>query len=134
MGRHVLVESEYPKVPEVLLSTVENFGDSLEYEQLGEAERQLPGVVAASFTRFFMRLQEAEARDGLSDRNVKILDQSYGAIERLASSRGERVRTLVRDEILENIRGSELAWRLIESRFGPQSKALYEEWRKRNPR
>ena len=133
MGRFVLIEPEYPRVSEVLLSTVEGFGNSTEYEQLSEAERQLPGVVAASFTRFFMRLQEAEARDGLSDRNARILDQAYRAIERLASSRDEQVRTLVRDEVFENIRGSELTWRLMESRFGPQSEALYEEWRRRNP-
>ena len=116
-----------------ILSTVEPFAESLEYRQLSEAERRLPGVVAASFTRFLVRLQESEARDGLSSRNATILERAYEAIEKLASSRDEQVRTLVRDEIFENLRGSELTWLLIERRLGSVTKAVFEDWRKENP-
>jgi len=134
MGSFVLVEPDYPKVPDILLSTAQGFADSPEYDGLNDRERQLPGVVAASFTRFFVRFQDAELREGLSDRDAKSLADAYEAIETLSSKRDEQIRTLVQDEIFENIRASEATWRVIEGRFGPQSKTLFEEWRKRNPR
>lgn len=133
MGSFVLLESDYPRVPDLLLSQVRGFSDSLEYERLNATERGLPGVVAAAFARFFVRFQDAELREGLIDRDARTLASAYGAIEELARSADERVRTLVEDEILENIRASEATWRMIASRFGPKSKTMLEEWRRKNP-
>lgn len=127
------MECNYPGVPELLLSRVQGFADSLEYERLNETERGLPGVVAAAFTRFFVRFQDAERQEGLGDRDAKTLDDTYRAIEDLVLSPDERVRTLVEDEIFENIRASETTWRAIESRLAPMSRALFGEWRRKNP-
>lgn len=134
MVKFELIESEYSKVPDVLLSLVQGFADSLEYERLNETERRLPGVIAAAFSRFLVRFQDAEVRDGLADRDARTLADAYGALEVLAGRQDEQVKTLVQDEIFDNIRASDATWRVIESRFGPGSKELFEEWRKKNPR
>lgn len=133
MGNFTLAESEYPKVPEILLSMVQGFADSLEYERLSEIERQLPGVFAAQFTRFFVRLQEAELRGDHDERDTETLAGAYRAIEKLASSRDKQLRSLVQDEIFEDIRASEGTWPKIKVRLGWQSRTLFDQWNKSNP-
>jgi len=130
MSDFVLIKPEYPKVPDLLLAEIQGFRDSLEYERLNETERRLPGVVGAAFTRFFIRFQDAEIQGSLTERDAKTLDDAYRAIEILSSSREDQVRTLVRDEIFENVRSSESVWRAIERRLGPRSLDLLKQWRK----
>lgn len=134
MGDSMLFESEYSKIPILFLSQVLGFADSIEYKSLNETEKNLPGIVAAAFTRFFVGLQSKELYEVLVDRDSKILTDSYKVIEQLSKSSDHSVKTLVEDEIFENVRASEGTWHMIESRFGPISKNLYDEWRKSNPR
>jgi hypothetical protein len=79
-----------------------------------------------------VRLQDAALSDVVLDQNVKGLADSYRAIEKLAGSLDEHVRVLVQDEIFESVRASERTWYAITSHFGPQSKALFDEWRSKN--
>jgi hypothetical protein len=134
VGHLTRTEPEYSKVPDLLLSEVEGFEDSLEYERLNETEQGLPGVVAAAFTLFFVRFQDAEVREGLVDRDATTLADAYRVIEQLARGSDEHVRTLVQDEMFENVRASEATWQRIESQLGQASKTLFMEWRRRNPR
>lgn len=134
MGSFVLVNSLYEGIPEFLLSNVRGFACSVEYERLNETERKLPGIVAAAFTQFFVRFQDAEMKEGLSDREARTLADAYEAIETLSRSPNGRVKTLVEEEILENIRASEGAWSVMRSRFGPAATRLLEEWTLRSMR
>jgi hypothetical protein len=129
----VIRESEYPRVPDFLLAEVDGFANSPEYQALNETERRLPGVVASAFARFLVRLQDPELAESLLDQNAKGLADSYRAIEKFAGSLDEHDRVLLQDEIFESVRASQRTWHAITSHFGPQSKALFEVWRSKNP-
>ena len=76
-----LVKSEYPGVPGMILSVVDGFRDSQEYGRLNDIERSLPGIVAASFSSFMVRLQNAAIHERLTDRERTLLARSYETLE-----------------------------------------------------
>ena len=123
----ILVPSEYEKVRGFLLETVPGFTDSIEYDTLNEVERELTGVVCGAFTRFFTRFQEEERREGsLSERDAWTLECAYHAIDLLAQSGDEEVRTVLKDEVFENLDCGRECMALIRSRLEPQSQVLFD--------
>jgi hypothetical protein len=127
-----LLESDYSKIPEFLKQQIGDFETSPEYTRLNETERELPGVVAAAFTQFLVRLQTS-ALHGASDIFSTTLKSAYNVLELLSGSSESRIRTLVRDEIFENILAEEDVWESVEAAFGPKTRALYDDWRRKNP-
>lgn len=125
----VLVESTYEKVPELLVESVQGFRDSPEFELLHESERNVPGLVCAAFTHFWARFQMEELKSVLTPRDVKTLDDCYEAIDVLSALDDDRVRTLVEDEVFDNVRGDRELWRAIEARLGPDAGELLAQWK-----
>ena len=89
-----LVESGYEKVPGFLCATVVGFSDSIEYAQLDDELRKLPGLVCAAFAAYLVRCHEVEDRLGeLTGRDAESLQSAFRAIEALAASHDSDVRT-----------------------------------------
>ncbi len=95
---------DYFDSPALLLAEVEGFEDSLEYNRLNETELTLPGVIAATFTMFLLRFQNAALEAPLEERDEKCLDDAYRAIETLLARGDQAVCTMVEDEIFWCIR------------------------------
>jgi hypothetical protein len=121
----------YRRIPDHFIKTVLGCADWPEYELLNEVERHLSGVVAAAFTKFWMRFQIAE-KNGLGGRDRRTLDSCYCAVEYLAVSDDPEAKVLIRDEIFDNIDADaeDEIWRTIEGRLGPCSRACFSEWRR----
>lgn len=132
MAGFTLQKSAYDQVPEVLRREVQGFANSLEYERLGDEGRDVPGLACAALARFLERFQEAEAREGLSERDAKSLADAYGVIEAFSQSDEMRVQNLVQTEIFENLRAAPEVRQRIEARLGPNAKVLLDDWRRRN--
>ena len=126
-----LVESQYDKVPAFLCATVVGFCDSIEYGQLDDELRRVPGLVCAALARYLVRGQEAEARDGeLTGRDAEALESAYQAIKVLAASGDDEVRTLLKDELFEGLSCPPQILALIRSRLDEISRTLFDEvWR-----
>lgn len=106
MGKFILEESACDRARATLVSGVQGFADSKEFEQLGDELSRLPGLVFGAFTKVLVRFQEEEIRRGLSDRDSKTLDDAYRALEDLSSTTDDSVLNLVETEVFENLRGS----------------------------
>jgi hypothetical protein len=129
----IVKQIAYDRVRDILLEEVAGFAASVEYERLEEDNlSNVPGLVAAAFTRFLNRFQQEEIARGLSARDAKALEDAYRAIELLSSSNDESVLNLVQIEIFENIRGSPELFHIFESKLGRLSRERYEDWRARN--
>jgi hypothetical protein len=128
MADFVLVDSDYERIPGLLRESVRGFKDSPEYELLAGSEREVPGLVCAAFTRFLTRFQEEELRTSLSSADARTLDDCYEAIGMLTALPGSRVRTLVEDEIFENVGGDDELWRSIRAHLGSTAIEVLLKW------
>jgi hypothetical protein len=123
-----IVPRDYDKVLEIVLQEVPSFGESLEFAQLSDYEREIPGVVCAAFTKFLQHYQTEATNRALSTRETKILSDCYRLIERFSSSADPEVVNLVVVEIFENLNCERQLLQQIKSKLGPKSKELYERW------
>ena len=130
MVDYILNESEYPNVPHVL-SSIDGFASSSEYELIEDSSADLPGVVAAAFTRYLVRLQEEHCSLQTGESN-KVLDDCYRVLESLAESDESAIRVMMLDEVFDTINCTDAVWRAIEENLGPSSTALLCQWNARN--
>jgi len=127
-----LIESEYDKVPALLGATVVGFRDSIEYGQLDEELKTVPGLVCAAFARYLVRCQEAEERHGeLTGRDAQSLRSAFQAIEVLSRSNDDDIRTLLKDELFECLDCSVETLERIRSKLDDRARALFDEVRGR---
>ena len=128
MSNFVLVDSNYDRVPQLICEVVNGFTNSPEYALLAESEREVPGLVCAALTRFLVRFQVEALLGPLSSADSMTLDDCYEAIEMLIALQDARIRTLVEDEIFENIQGDDELWRAIRSQLGTSARELLAKW------
>ena len=117
MPDFVIKERDYDKVPQLLTTEVPGFLDSEAYRLLDSEDRQVPGLVAAAFTRYLEGLHEAGA-----------LERCYAVIEKLATSPDPEIQNLVVTEIFENLQGSDESLGKLKEQLGPESRRLYQKY------
>lgn len=130
MTNFTLLESEYLKIPDILLSMVSGFVESVEYKKLNETERMLPGIVAAAFTSYFVTLLSKDNKEH-SESNERAISSAFEAIEKLSNSHDGQVKVLIEEEIFENVRASKSVWDQIELRLGTHSQIMFARWNKK---
>ena len=112
----------------MLCATVIGFRDSIEYDQVDEDLKNVPGLVCAAFARFLVRCQEAEEREGeLTGRDAESIRSAFHAVEHLGSSKDEGIRTLLKEEVFENLVCSTKTREQIRSKLDSRARALFEE-------
>jgi hypothetical protein len=126
MGDFVIADREYPRLPELLLEEAPGFGDSEEYRRLDPGDLALPSIVCGAFTRYVERLQSA-AVDPAHSRDA-LIDETFRAMERLASSPDPEVVNTLVVEVFEHLDLPDVALSKFRSRLGPSARALYDRW------
>ena len=127
MSGFILHDSDYPKIPELLASCVLGFKESPEYEKVRD-DLEIPGVVAAAFANYLVRIQERQVSDPNDAGIAAAISSAQEMIESLASSREPSVRTLVTDEIFESIDPQSEALAVIVQGLKPNALDLYKRW------
>ena len=91
-------------------------------------------MVAAALAAYLGWLLETALADQLDQDGRGALAATYDLIEELAGSNDTQVLTLVEDEIFENLRVGDEAWREFSHRLGPKARELLTAWSRRNSR
>jgi hypothetical protein len=121
MSEFIRGESELQKIPSLLMSRVHGFKESPEFREMRDYELDIPGVVCGAFARYLGRIH-AEEGAGVA------VAQAHEAIEMLASSPEPAVRSLVTDEIFENLECEPDVLERIKSHLKPNALTVYRRW------
>lgn len=125
-------ESQLQKIPVLLVSSVSGFADSPEYRGMRNYELDIPGVVCGAFARYFGRINAEQAANQSRSGIGVAIESAHEAIERLALSQETAVRSLVTDEIFENLECEPEVLHQIKAHLKPNALALYRHWEKHN--
>jgi hypothetical protein len=128
MASWLSIPRSYAHLPQWLVQKVPGFAASPEYQALGSADLQLPGVVCGAFAQFLSRLQQDALMGSPSDEDAASLSAAYHVLEWLAISQDPDVVNAVVVEIFENLDGAPQVLEAIKTRLGKASEQLYEKW------
>ena len=124
----IIKDREYNRIIDYLKDEVKGFSNSPELKQLDKTELELPGVVCAAFTKYWIKLEQYSREKDFQENDRTNLKDCYQAIEKMANSEDSEVVNTVVTEIFENIRCDKKLLKKIVNRLGKKSKALYEKW------
>lgn len=126
MGDFAGMNREYPRLPDLLVEEAPSFADSEEARRLERDDWSLPSVVCGAFTRYVERLHLSSSDSGqLRERH---LEETFRAIERLASSPDPEVVNALVVEVFEHLHFPDKVVEEFHSRLGPSATALYNTW------
>ena len=126
MGKFVITDREYPRLPELLLEVAPGFGGSPELRRLDSADWALPSVVCGAFARYVERLH-SEAPSSAESHKARV-GETFRAIERLASSPDPEVVNALVVDVFEHLDFTADVHEEFHSGLGPSSRALYDRW------
>ena len=118
----------YAHLPQWLVQKVPGFAASPEYQTLGSADLQLPGVVCGAFAQFLSRLQQDALTGPRSEGDAASLSAAYHVLEWLATSDDPDVINAMVVEIFENLDGEPQVVEAIKTHLGKASRQLYDTW------
>jgi hypothetical protein len=118
----------YVHLPQSLVQKVPGFAASPEYQALGSADLQLPGVVCGAFAQFLSRLQKDTLTAPRNVEDAASLSAAYQVLEWLATSHDPDVINAVVVEIFENLDGEPQVLEAIKAHLGKASGQLYDQW------
>jgi hypothetical protein len=121
------------KVPAFLLTSVEGFSDSPEYQRLEPDARQVPGLVVGQLGIWLRSLQSEALKDPTDTRVARRLQLTYHALEVLARSEVKEIQNAVVVEVLEHLHGSSELVCAITAGFLAETRRLYREWVRMDP-
>lgn len=121
-----MADREYPRLPELLLEAAPGFGDSEEYLRLDPGDLVLPSVVCGAFTRYVERLHSDTGAP--ADSRGAQVEETFSAIERLASSSDPEVVNTLVVEVFEHLNLPDSVVDDFRSRLGPSAGAVYDRW------
>lgn len=128
MSDFILKEREFDAVPSILLEAVPSFGQSDEFNELDEREREVPGLVCAAFAKRLLQFHQALSRSNGGEGQRIELERCYAAIERMATSPDPAVKNLVVVEVLGNIPDLDVLQNDVKPHLKPKSLDLYNRW------
>ncbi len=126
------INREYNLIPNKIMDRVVGFPESKELALIDNIGKTIPGLVMASFTHYFERIQ-VEQLSRPDDEKERILKTCYDLIEEMCSSKDDEVVNSVMTEIFENFRCSDDIMHIIEQKFGPITREIFEEWKGLQP-
>lgn len=118
----------YAHLPQWFVQKVPGFAESPEYQALGSADLQLPGVVCGAFAQFLSRLQKDALTGPRSDGDAARLSAAYHVLEWLATSYDPDVINAIVVEIFENLDCEPHVLKAIKTHLGKASRQLYDKW------
>lgn len=128
MSEFIRRDSELENIPSLLVSRVSGFRESHEYREMRDYELDIPGVVCGAFARYLSRIHAESAAANNQSAIGTAVASAHEAIETLASSPETAVRSLVTDEIFENLECKLDVLEQMKSHFKPKALALYQRW------
>jgi len=93
-------KSMLSEIPDLLSAKVFGFKDSVEYREMADYERDIPGVVAAAFAKYLCRIHRPELSGQIATKRA--VKSCHDMLDNLAASSEAPVRAIVTDEIFEN--------------------------------
>src|SRR2546428_8071820 len=103
MASSLSTQRDYSHLPQMLVQKVPEFAESPEYQALGSADLQLPGVVCGAFAQFLSRLQKDAIVGTRQEEGAASLSAAYRVLEWLATSHDPDVLNVVVVEIFANL-------------------------------
>ena len=114
---------QYDELTSVLFAEVPGFASSPELA-LVKDHVDLPGVVLAALTRYWLRLEQGGAKGS----EAEALDAIYDVLERMATSDDPEVQNVLQVECFEHLDPSRSVTRQIVEKLGPNARALHATW------
>jgi len=106
-----------------ILSSIEGFANSLEYERLADYDRENPGVVLAAFGCYLSRLHQRYLSGDAAPSLKSQLSFAHQALESLSTSPSTSVRNLLIDECFAAVEDSGVI-ESVKAHLGPHGREL----------
>jgi hypothetical protein len=123
MSNFIRHKSTVQHIPSLLAGVV-GFEQSTEYQALRDYELDIAGVVCGAFARYLSRIHSTIGQES----NSVAIDSAHDVLERLATCSESAVRSLVTDEIFENLDGEPSELEEIRKHLKPKAGALFSRW------
>lgn len=123
VGDFTILDREYPRLPDLLVSEAPAFGESEEFLRLEPPDLTLPSVVAGAFRRYVEHVFSQPAISSVPHRV-----QAVSALERLATSPDPEVQNTLVVEVFEHLDLPEQQLDEFLSDLGPAARAFYDRW------